>query len=511
MVGSLDVPQRIASYGELVDLLGEGYIILCGSAISGFRLSQDGTSQPFLPMVTDVTRSFYEILRDLIQDRGYYEQILAAYADSLVSGKHRDLRLTMKFEEFLWRFQEIVGEQSVATLLQAMYLCEPGQYGHNHVAVANLVKQKFAAFCLTTNFDNAIELATGQITTYVHPDHPEPHQLNGEPTLLKLHGDVVAGKYITTSPRLYRAEQRHEHQYLQALLKAKRILVIGYSGYGDVDIAPQLESLKNTGALLIWLVAPNSQPNPLATHWFPSDLRSGNLEKNWLLKLAGLGGRDHPIIKVAPNWKHRVEAYVGSLVATDSSTVPFFIESAFSGTFGWPFLHLFNLRQWRSHTKYQSPPTCEERLEPVFAYMQVAAYDSAQRELDDVSAMARDCAETALFKYRKGFVEWSSGKIDQALVTLIDLNSHYQENDEQISRDMALRIVLAVFHDKLASCWSVKTRRRLYDTVSCDQWIAQYLALRPRDSQEELLGRVAVLEIYCAIGQPSSLSEARQL
>lgn len=109
--------------------------------------------------------------------------------------------------------------------------------------------------CLTTNFDNCIELASASwISVKIFPyDQSPPTGVfapQSNPVLYKLHGDALSESCVATSEHLADLELSGGHRYLRELLRGRTVFVVGYSGLGDIDIFPQLERVE--GAKFIW-------------------------------------------------------------------------------------------------------------------------------------------------------------------------------------------------------------------------------------------------------------------
>ncbi|HEC23472.1 MAG TPA: hypothetical protein ENI95_11215, partial [Chloroflexi bacterium] len=149
-------PERLESFDDLCVELEDSFVIFCGSAVSRYGPRDD---QIFLPLVTDITERFFSKLAMLLRRDNYHARTIAGYANALVAGKYQSVRNTIKFERFLGQLEELLGSEApVSSFLEALFSCEEGQFTHNHSAIASLLSTGRAVACLTTNFDNALEI-----------------------------------------------------------------------------------------------------------------------------------------------------------------------------------------------------------------------------------------------------------------------------------------------------------------------------------------------------------------
>lgn len=288
-----------------------------------------------MPMVQPALLEFFRELAILLHNGNYYEQTIAEYARLIINKGHKYYAILKqtKFEEFIQRLENTLGEEHVKSFLTALYECEQNQFTANHDAISFLLRKHIAIACFTTNFDNAIERASGFLP-YVHPCHP--NRLDNEISLLKLHGDVVSRTYVATTYSLYTAETDKHYEYLESLLANSTVLVTGYSGMGDIDIAPHLSKAATKGARLIWTVWDQPPPS-FASFSVKYDLQSQRPDDNWLLGLAHYYGWRHKSNHNGPDWKERLRIWF--------STVPLdlvrdMVAQMFYGVAGWPILHL---------------------------------------------------------------------------------------------------------------------------------------------------------------------------
>lgn len=179
-------PNVIQSVDLLSELLGDEFVILFGSAVSG-------VGSPRLPMVGDAMSAIIRLISARLRAASKTEQIVADYADALITGKFKSILWTTKFETFLLRLTRAVGKDNVDNLLTTFYVCEGNEFGFNHSAIAFLLRKRICLAALTTNFDNALELSYPDIRVLDHFEVPPRLPESSEsPWLLKLHGDAKA-------------------------------------------------------------------------------------------------------------------------------------------------------------------------------------------------------------------------------------------------------------------------------------------------------------------------------
>ena len=110
-------PHHIEDFNELNTLLGNNFIMLCGSAISIGTTDQYGAFVPFLPMVNTASEMFFLNLHEHLTGKDYLKELLSQYALQLARGKRKSKRENRKFEDFVWMLEQILGEDNVAQFL----------------------------------------------------------------------------------------------------------------------------------------------------------------------------------------------------------------------------------------------------------------------------------------------------------------------------------------------------------------------------------------------------------
>lgn len=275
------------SYLELEQVLTGGYVIFVGSAIS-MNVYIEGKRKNFLPGVREAKREMILSLAQSFPEDTFSNLASKNGLISFASDKRYESSIEeIKFEDFFWRLEKNVGTDAIEDLIKVLYFCQPNYFNHNHLSIAKLQERKVVNFCVTTNFDNGIENASRSRHVITHEKFNRGEKLHSR-TVLKLHGDVIDGGIITTTPELFEREGEDEYSYLLEILSGIPILFLGYSGYGDIDISPQINRLKNNNSILVSCSKSEADIPEFATHYFFSDLFSNDPEKNWLLRLADM-------------------------------------------------------------------------------------------------------------------------------------------------------------------------------------------------------------------------------
>lgn len=389
-------------------MLGDSFVIFCGSAISGVL-------PPYAPMVTKVEQTLLECAARKLNNGSKSSQLVAKYALSLAEkhGRYRTRILdTTKFEDFIWGLTNIVGKHRVDELLRILYQCDADEYGPNHSAIGFLLQQRVCLACLTTNFDNAIELSKPRhlaVLDYRSQIQHVPNKSDA-PVLLKLHGDASSNTCVATSTELARAGIERNCGFLQTLLSGHKVLVVGYSGTGDVDIAPHLRA---ADAKLFWCdYTPEKIPRfrPDQRNVLSDlSLRTGETRKgmkNLLVTLAEHHGWSSTRFGSEHQWQDEMERWVNE---TDMADLERFVISRLSWVTSWPHVHMATYKFWEAEKT-------DTLLELETAYTQVAAYHSAKKVANQLlNREDLDQATHAEVQSTLGFISWRESKYKQAL------------------------------------------------------------------------------------------------
>lgn len=505
---SIRPPHEIETYAELDSVLGTRFIILCGSAISGGFIDEHNTIISFLPMVSYAMEKFFSYLHTSVRSGDYLDELLSQYSLALVNGKYQSARLTTKFEDFLWRLESALGANKVTELLRALYLCEKGQYLHTHAAISNLMIQGRVKLCLTTNLDNAIERANPDLDVLVHTSgFSLPHPPD-RPTILKLHGDVIKGSYIATIPDMIKAEKTADFSYLQDLLRSRTILVAGYSGSGDIDIAPYIRVAKQNGARLVWLVKPGSRPPDLATDWYSTDLFSVESERNRLLELSGKEKMLLPDIADFPEWEKRLESWIGSL--NTSEDVMRIMEETLYKVSGWARFHIYFVRKWETEKSGKKVDKDRDLFSFAKLCQGIGSYYSALRAIKKID---RDkIKKLDLFRqllYLKGFTNCRLVRLEEASNVLRYFCCPSFSGANTVIYESGLKTYLEVVRDMLSSMTSVASIWNYYFDHQIDEACTLLLSSIENsvDPSNEILSKLVVMDINRIIGRDVQMAD----
>jgi len=462
-------------------------------------------------MVGTASERFFSNLHDYLKNGDYLNEVLSKYALELVKGKYRLRRLTRKFEDFLWQLEQVLGVDSVVKLLYSLFYCEPGQFLHNHTAIANLLGQGRVKICLTPNFDNAIEVTNPNIAKFVHVQGFAINSIPDNPTILKLHGDVIEGSYIATIPELIAAEETKSFSYLEHLIRDKIVLVVGYSGNGDIDIAPHLRKAKEMGARLVWLVKPGGLPSDISTDWFVSDLFSLDSDENCLMKLGGVTNQN--IItrnNVNPPWQSRLEYWCDTVFSTMSTTQIIDILDVISG---WANFQLYFINKWDSRKAGKSANKDIDLLDFGRKCLGIGTYYSALSAIRKVDR--ESIQEFGLYNELlliKGFSNWRLVRLMEASNTLRHF-SYFEENDQLGELEQnAFRVYVEVLREIIGSYVSKLDAYNFYYDHQVGDSCGKLLSIVEKsDPASKMLSNLVVLDIERGIGKESNIDDYRGL
>jgi len=491
----------ITSVGQLATLLGDEFVILFGSAVSGANL-------PWVPMVPTFRRTLLELAAEVLQIGTYSRRLLAEYALSLTpQGRqnYEQILETTKFETFLLRLTRIVGKRRVDDLLVKLYSCRENQYGPNHLAIAYLLRKRICLAAFTTNFDNALELSYPDLRVLDRGTKPLGIPTVDEPPWLhKLHGDANSLSCIATSMELSQAKLQNRYAYLRNLLDGRNVLVLGYGGNGDVDIAPQLWNLN---ANLFWCIRSEDETNQDHRYLNRIDVvcdlsqaltsEVSSSGPNLLLQLANqfgwmpqLDGEEHP-------WRSHLKQWLQALSVDEISE---FILSLHSWNTNWPSVHVSYVR-------------CLENKSPENDYhltaseLQISAYNSAEAGLRRVlKELSSSDVQYSRVHQQLGFVLWRKGRFEAALRTYasaiepsINVVPGQMTNLTEVTQQAA-RQYLETVDEMMSYSPHQADRRLIYETWQVAQ-VARYLSqVEKLLIEDEYLARIALLRIDYWIG-----------
>src|SRR5690349_15087011 len=130
-MGDEAIKRLITTLNELKNSLGEGFVILFGSAVSA-------QLKPAVPMITEFTHVILEQFASHLKNGDLIERMAAEYAVDLIDGYHSNLLKTTKFEDFIWRLERVFGTREINELISSVYGCKEGQFNLNHEALGFL-------------------------------------------------------------------------------------------------------------------------------------------------------------------------------------------------------------------------------------------------------------------------------------------------------------------------------------------------------------------------------------
>jgi len=491
----------IENIGDLIDNLGlsresSNIVLLVGSAVSG-------CNYPNLPMVENVLEGVFKcVIKKLNASKLYNEKIAAGYAKTLIRkdksdtdftgkdyGKYYQITRTTKFEEFLGIIEQVLGRGKLDELLTGLFLCKNSEYGKNQSAITWLMENGICSFCLTTNFDNTIENSSKKVKVYTHLNFlsAENYLFNSK-ILLKLHGDVVDNSCVATHRSLFKHSNEGTYSFLQELLKHKKILVLGYSGYGDVDISP---NLAQTEADFYWCeYNRNRQVPDYSIAKVLCDLKSDDSEKNLLHGLAKCYGWSYTDkVESEHRWNKHLREWCNSV---DNKNLVDILIRVFLSRPGWQVVHLITL----------FPNTIisnNSRINKGRACLQKSAYGPAEKIFSDlIHDNSIDQNQRISSYLYLGFVQWRKGKFKESLKTLWWFYSLEPGNyDESVYMQIGdgLRMYLEVVRDMMRLRIFKKARENIYNKYNVADVIAKIENIRTYDFQDDILMKVVLFYI----------------
>ncbi|MBX3082813.1 MAG: SIR2 family protein [Anaerolineae bacterium] len=488
--------DNIQTVSELKHKLGDSFVILCGSAISA-------TLAPHVPMVQSVEKAILNALAKKMEKGSRSEQLVGSYAKAMTNGKYLGLLNRTKFESFIWRLQQTIDKPRVDDLLYRVYRCTDKQYGPNHAAIAFLLHQRTCLACLTTNFDNAIELSCSEFALTVQDQNTPPLVLptKSEPPLLfKLHGDAESHSCVAISPELSIGKFRKNYQNLQVLLDGRNVLVVGYSGTGDVDISLHLS---NANAQFFWCnhssLFPRIHPTQLNVFCnLRERLSSTAKTKNLLLALAASYGWEDSVEGYDHAWEDSVEAWINTV---NRSELRDFVLSLMRWDTSWPHVHMAYCRG------LEEGNTTESQLDIAESFAQIAAYRSARKQLTTLLQKAILPYKTELrVRVLLALVYWREGNFSLALTSLAPSLILAEPNQSQQDLAGLARIYLETIGEMMDYIHDVEDRMQLF-LNSKSLTAIQIIKNSESSDEDNYLNRIAILAVHDAIGEEVKVTE----
>lgn len=204
---------------------------------------------------------------------------LVGIRSKLVEKLRKSYKRLLKFEEVL-RLAELCGVNSQSLVTAAYSIMS---FNLNHAALAYLATTGRYEI-LTTNFDNGIELAGNLDVDLGRPlDKTERDPIRH--VVVKLHGCARRGSIVATTSMLLTAQGARRYEFIEQLCKGCIVRLFGYSGRGDVDIAPHLSAAAAKSTML-WFNYKCDVPPFERAEFRLGNLKERDPRRNSLLQLA---------------------------------------------------------------------------------------------------------------------------------------------------------------------------------------------------------------------------------
>jgi SIR2-like domain len=282
----------IRNNAEFHQSVGDRFTLFCGSYISAMNR--------FAPTVDVVRKGLLEALRTrLSAGPDVAARFVASEVMKCVNMGERKatfiepsaVRMAInkiKFEELIRHLANLHHDiQFTDNLISSIFGSGKQGFNENHHAIAILLQLGVCQNVITTNFDTGIENACRYIgfvpvvitQRHLHMDLPT------HGVIYKLHGCADKGNVIANSTLLYRMFETEAYKTLGRMIGERPCIFLGYSGVGDIDIAPYFRRSKIINQL-IWTNYV-STGNPFhGSKTAVGDLLCHAHDKNLLLSLA---------------------------------------------------------------------------------------------------------------------------------------------------------------------------------------------------------------------------------
>jgi len=456
------------------------FFILAGSAISG-------VCYPNTPMVTEVLATVLEdIYLILSKSSDYGIRIIGEYARELALGTKKNILKSTKFEAFLGFIEECTNKKELQKLLRIIYYCSNDEFGYNQKAIAWLIRKGFCAGCLTTNFDNSIELAIPEITRYCHPQTGWISKISSKkPFLYKLHGDAKLGNCISTNRQISKSKLAASHHYLETMIRGQTLWTLGYSGFGDLDISMHIKC-----KTLLWGIhrkevdIPENVDHPVLT-----DLSSSDTGNNLLLGLAQELGFIVDTTGSSHSWKENVRKWCTNQKEDHLARI---VVLTLFGQTNWPLVHVLNVAP-----KIAIYP--QRSFDKGLSCLQVSAYNSAlpffSSSRDDKNANKAEIIRAQVYL---GFCLWRLGKLDEAmdlLFTIIPKKNFHNSGEVENELANGIRIYLEIARDQLILTNSKAKRKEITTIRKLGSLSRILIGHKLKEIKTDLLNRIVIAQI----------------
>jgi len=447
----------VDNYSEAVKLLAslpEPPILWFGSAVSAYL-------PPKLPSVDAATDVTLQAVGEALETGSYVERLASKYAfelsrrkDTQSPGQYAVLRQQIKFEEFFEKVEVHTGKDSVKQLMRCMYSVTGGMGCLNHQAIAHLLTSNTIQGCITTNFDNLLEMADPSIRDL---RMLEPRDHVTDPFYLKVHGCVEEEVYVNTHRRMMEMRSPELRKSLLAMIEGKTVIVIGYSSHGDIDISPILkEAAEHYRTKFIWGYYSSSNDRPKFAEIGFKYNAGVDGDANVIVQFARSQGWTAPLPEGIHEWHECVYSWARQV---PKECLVDLVASAFVEKQELPRLHITYVRQL---VETANANTNHWNLAEALAGC--GYYRLAQKMLCRVS-------DSGVSEFReahvKGLTQWRMRKLDAAITIL---GNHLDSADDgSVDYRDVLRIYLEVTNDKLATVRSKAKRGRLAFSLRCTE------------------------------------------
>lgn len=331
-------------------------------------------------------------------------------------------------------------------------------------------------------------------------------ELKDYPVILKLHGDAKARNCVATMPGMADAKRLGSHKFLRDFLSKKVILVLGYSGTGDVDISPHLSAAEKAGARFLW-GNHNEEPSMLPFCMRPvlCDLESTDTSKNLLLGLAELHGWKWRSNGRCHEWEQALTNWVNSLNRNKLAKI--ILLTLFIQT-GWPIVHASRF--------VPVSVACEHPLvDEGIVCLQVSAYRHAERAFQSaLSSGNLSQSQYISSKLYLGFTLWRRGDLSRALNTLwyfYATSFEHNEHEEYGEIGNGLRTYLEVARDQMQILKSLDNRKNFYRNMKLHNVVDRLRMIPTIDLKGDILVQTVILHIDYLIGEPINIENIQRL
>lgn len=411
------------------------------------------------------------------------------YRDVLLSVRPARLAMNLKFE---WAMTHVEAHAKVATALINAWFgdLEPNA---NHLAIGSLRRSAWARWVATTNFDAGLE-RTGAFAVVAGP------WTGSTGDVTKLHGDPHHPEsLVATLETLARRKASYGVQVLLDLSKRiDGLLVVGYSGMGDVDIFPVLRSLANSGLPIWWCVRENAiRPRDISLAGIV-EIDLDTEEKNVLRLLAGVGGAMTSPVRGNELIERARMAAVPIVEPLDPKTrlwlsVSLLMEAGLS-------TEAARVLWGAEQANWSVPPLIEARSRE-----RMSAYSLALVPARRITSEAQSDSQEASARAREAFFAQESGRVGRSLQLFADAVRQRGEGSDALDEGITRGWVEAEI-ERTFRMWRSQERTKalqaLARSVDFAWWIGQLEESAPMSAQ---LWRFAQLRVEYLLAEDAAV------